>query len=142
MSNNKDPQNYLMAAGGLSIIAAVITYCAVNWDNPPEWWPNKLQPWWNKKEVHQKQTDKFLQHEDDNSHVENNTANGDDETKEPLVSNQESEKGMQKTDENMEETGEKNMQKTDENMEESDEVVNVTESLVSSNNIEIEMTKK
>ena len=49
MSNSKDPQSYLLAAGGLSIIAAGITYCAVNWDNPPDWWPNNLQPWWNKR---------------------------------------------------------------------------------------------
>ena len=57
MSNSKDPQSYLLAAGGLSIVAAGITYCAVNWDNPPEWWPNRLQPWWNKKEAEQTQTD-------------------------------------------------------------------------------------
>ena len=65
MSNNRDPQSYLLAAGGLSLVAAGITYCAVNWDNPPDWWPNRLQPWWNKKEPEQKQTDQYVKHEDE-----------------------------------------------------------------------------
>jgi len=65
MSNNKDPQSYLMAAGGLAILAGGITYCATNWDNPPDWWPNKLQPWWNKKDSEPKQTNDFVKHEDE-----------------------------------------------------------------------------
>ena len=65
MSNNKDPQSYLMAAGGLAVLAAGITYCATNWDDPPEWWPNQLQPWWNKKEPQPKQTNDFVKHEDE-----------------------------------------------------------------------------
>lgn len=65
MSNSKDPQSYFMAAGGLAVLAAGITYCATNWDNPPEWWPNQLQPWWNKKEPQPKQTNDFVKHEDE-----------------------------------------------------------------------------
>ena len=65
MSANKDPQSYLMAAGGLAFVAAGITYCAVNWDDPPEWWPNSLQPWWNKKDPEPKQTDQFVKHVDE-----------------------------------------------------------------------------
>ena len=65
MSANKDPQSYLMAAGGLAFVAAGIPYCAVNWDDPPEWWPNSLQPWWNKKEPEMKQTDQFVKHVDE-----------------------------------------------------------------------------
>ena len=65
MSNSKDPQSYFMAAGGLAVLAAGITYCATNWDNPPDWWPNKLQPWWNKKEPEPKQTNNFVKHEDE-----------------------------------------------------------------------------
>ena len=65
MSANKDPQSYLMAAGGLAFVAAGITYCAVNWDDPPEWWPNSLQPWWNKKDSETVQTDQFVKHVDE-----------------------------------------------------------------------------
>ena len=69
MSNSKDPQSYLLAAGGLATLAAGITYCAVNWDSPPDWWPNRLQPWWNKKEPEQKQTDQYVKQEDDTEPV-------------------------------------------------------------------------
>ena len=65
MSNSKDPQPYLMAAGGLAILAGGITYCATNWDEPPEWWPKQLQPWWNKKDSEPKQTNDFVKHEDE-----------------------------------------------------------------------------
>ena len=82
MSANKDPQSYLMAAGGLAFVAAGITYCAVNWDDPPEWWPNYLQPWWNKKESEPIQTDKFVKHVDEREEQNDTTSGGKDETKE------------------------------------------------------------
>ena len=78
MSNNKDPQSYFMAAGGLAILAAGITYCATNWDNPPDWWPNKLQPWWNKKEPEPKQTSDFVKHEDEDETTNEQVTKQDD----------------------------------------------------------------
>lgn len=86
MSANKDPQSYLMAAGGLAFVAAGITYCAVNWDDPPEWWPNYLQPWWNKKESETVQTDKFVKHVDEreqpNVDVTNSVINNENTSEE------------------------------------------------------------
>tara|TARA_B100000073_G_C23738889_1_gene573086 strand:- start:751 stop:936 length:186 start_codon:yes stop_codon:yes gene_type:complete len=38
---------YLISAGCLALCAGSITYCASNWDNPPDWWPDFLQPKWN-----------------------------------------------------------------------------------------------
>ena len=59
MTSSKDPQAYLMIAGGLAFCAGTITYCAVNWDDPPNWWPNILQSWWNKKETDSKDKNKI-----------------------------------------------------------------------------------
>ena len=47
---SKEAANYIYIVAGLSSLTCVITYCATNWDNPPEWWPNALQPWWNKRD--------------------------------------------------------------------------------------------
>ena len=121
MSNSKDPQSYLLAAGGLSIIAAGITYCAVNWDNPPEWWPNRLQPWWNKKEPEQKQTDKFVHQEDEV------------ETTEPLV---------EKPSESVVPVDNKTNNNTPDKDADSSEDPEVTESLVKPTDVGIELTEK
>ena len=121
MSNNKDPQTYLLAAGGLSIIAAGITYCAVNWDNPPEWWPSRLQPWWNKEEPEQKQTDKFVQQEDDV------------ETTEPLVE--------KPSDSVVPIDNETNNNTADKDVDSSEDP-EVTESLVKPTDVGIELTEK
>lgn len=72
MSTSRDPQAYLIAAGGLALCAGAITYCAVNWDDPPDWWPNRLQPWWNKKDTDkkdEKQTSNYKKQTDDNEAV-------------------------------------------------------------------------
>ena len=44
-----EPETYLEIAGVAVVLVCGITYCAKNWDDPPDWWPNCLQPWWNKK---------------------------------------------------------------------------------------------
>ena len=41
---------YLITASILSFLICCLTYCAKNWDDPPDWWPNCLQPWWNKSD--------------------------------------------------------------------------------------------
>ena len=41
-------ETYLEIAGILSVCVCCIVYCAVNWDDPPEWWPRCLQ---NKYEI-------------------------------------------------------------------------------------------
>ena len=69
MSTSRDPQAYLVAAGGLALCAGAITYCAVNWDDPPDWWPNMLQPWWNKEDTDkkdEKQTSNYKKQTDEN----------------------------------------------------------------------------
>ena len=48
-TNDKTVQNCLIIAGSLSICVCTLTYCAKNWDNPPDWWTSCLQPSWNKK---------------------------------------------------------------------------------------------
>ena len=55
---------YLITAGCLATLAGAITYCALNWDDPPDWWPDCLQPSWNVEEKFKKQTDKYVKHED------------------------------------------------------------------------------
>ena len=45
-----EPETYLEIAGVAVVLVCGITYCAKNWDDPPVWWPNCLQPWWNKEE--------------------------------------------------------------------------------------------
>ena len=47
---SKEAANYLFAAAALGTVACMITYCATNWDDPPEWWPNVLQSTWNKRD--------------------------------------------------------------------------------------------
>ena len=47
---SKEAANYLFAAAALGTVACMITYCASNWDDPPEWWPNALQSHWNKRD--------------------------------------------------------------------------------------------
>ena len=47
---SKDAANYLYAAAVLATVTGMITYCASNWDDPPDWWPDRLQPWWNKRD--------------------------------------------------------------------------------------------
>ena len=125
MSNSKDPQSYLLAAGGLSVIVAGITYCAVNWDSPPDWWPNRLQPWWNKKESEQKQTDQYVNQEDEV------------ETTEPLVVKEEP-VVLVKPAKQVEEVSDVNTV----GLESVSEDKEVTESLVKPENVEVDVTKK
>ena len=121
MSNSKDPQSYLLAAGGLSIIAAGITYCAVNWDNPPDWWPNNLQPWWNKKEPEQKQTDKYLKTEDEVEVIEPLVENTPVAPVAPVAQHKEV---------------------TEDLVSEGIELKDVTEHLVKPDNVEVTLTEK
>ena len=51
-----DTMTYLEIAGGLSVLVCCIVYCAKNWDDPPDWWPNCLKNEWQK--IHQKIQDK------------------------------------------------------------------------------------
>ena len=43
-----DAITYLEIAGGLSVLVCCIVYCAKNWDDPPDWWPNCLKNEWQK----------------------------------------------------------------------------------------------
>ena len=45
-----EPITYIYIACGCACLAGSLTYCATNWDDPPDWWPNFLQPWWNKSD--------------------------------------------------------------------------------------------
>ena len=47
---SKDAANYLYAAAVLATVTGMITYCASNWYDPPDWWPDRLQPLWNKRD--------------------------------------------------------------------------------------------
>ena len=40
---------YLTAALGCLLLALCLTYGAKNWDDPPDWWPNCLQPKWSRR---------------------------------------------------------------------------------------------
>ena len=126
MSANKDPQSYLMAAGGLAVVAAGITYCAVNWDDPPEWWPNSLQPWWNKKDPEPKQTDQFVRHVD-----EAEEPNVD--VKESAVNNENA--SEEKSEEKSEEQSEEKQENTE------SEVASLKENLVKTENVKVELTE-
>ena len=55
---------YLITAGGLAILAGTLTYCAANWDDPPYWWPDFLQPSLNIEEKFKK-NDRYFKQEDD-----------------------------------------------------------------------------
>ena len=121
MSANKDPQSYLMAAGGLAFVAAGITYCAVNWDDPPEWWPNSLQPWWNKKESETVQTDQFVKHVDE-------TEQPNVDVTDSVINNENTSKQQKQQEQQQEENTES-------------EVAALKENLVKTENIEIELTQ-
>ena len=121
MSANKDPQSYLMAAGGLAFVAAGITYCAVNWDDPPEWWPNSLQPWRNKKDSETVQTDQFVKHVDE-------TEQPNVDVTDSVINNENTSKQQEQQEQQQEENTES-------------EVAALKENLVKTENIEIELTQ-
>ena len=121
MSANIDPQSYLMAAGGLAFVAAGITYCAVNWDDPPEWWPNSLQPWWNKKDSETVQTDQFVKHVDE-------TEQPNVDVTDSVINNENTSKQQKQQEQQQEENTES-------------EVAALKENLVKTENIEIELTQ-
>ena len=50
MEINDDIKPYLISVAILSLLVCFITYCAKRWDDPPEWWPNCLRPWWNRSD--------------------------------------------------------------------------------------------
>ena len=126
MSNNKDPQSYLMAAGGLAILAGGITYCATNWDEPPEWWPNRLQPWWNKKDPETVQTDQFVKQVDEAE--EPNV-----EVTESVINNENA--SEEKSENKPEEKSEEKQEKTE------SEVASLKENLVKTENVKVELTE-
>ena len=43
-----EPETYLAIAGGLSVLVCCLVYCATNWDDPPDYWPNCLKNDWQK----------------------------------------------------------------------------------------------
>tara|TARA_B100000530_G_scaffold38196_1_gene22074 strand:+ start:209 stop:460 length:252 start_codon:yes stop_codon:yes gene_type:complete len=43
-----DPNFYLTMAGGCSALVCCLVCIAKNWDNPPEWLAQRMQPKWNK----------------------------------------------------------------------------------------------
>ena len=48
---------YFALAAGCLFLASFLTYCAINWDDPPDWWPHCLQPNWNHVPPKKKKTD-------------------------------------------------------------------------------------
>tara|TARA_E500000331_G_C16856224_1_gene540001 strand:+ start:322 stop:570 length:249 start_codon:yes stop_codon:yes gene_type:complete len=46
-----DPNYYLNIAGGCAVAVGCLVCCAINWDNPPDWCPNWLQPEWKRYDV-------------------------------------------------------------------------------------------
>ena len=67
---SEDATNYIYIVAGLSSLTCVITYCATNWDDPPEWWPNALQPWWNKQDPVETEDKDKLEEEKTDQEVE------------------------------------------------------------------------
>ena len=96
------------------------------WDDPPEWWPNSLQPWWNKKDPETVQTDQFVKQVD--------------EAEEPNVDVKESAVNNENASEEKSEN--KPQEKSEEKQENTEsEVASLKENLVKTENVKVELTE-
>ena len=46
-----DVNIYLNIAGGCVVAVGCMVCCALNWDDPPDWCPNWIQPEWKRDET-------------------------------------------------------------------------------------------
>jgi len=44
-----DVEAYAIVIGALAIVVSCLVYCAVNWDDPPQCWPDCFKNEWQKE---------------------------------------------------------------------------------------------